>query len=514
MALTQRLDLRQTQSLVITPQLQQAIKLLQLSNLELAGYVETELERNPLLERDEGTPDDDAWGGGSSLDADGSEAGSVDFGASDSTGTDRLATAQGLADQGDGPLDTDYGNVWDEPTSGLIHPGNSDGLGSWGGRSGSMDFEDEPLGFEQTLSEPPSLREHLLGQVNMEFDDPADRLIAQQLIDMIDGAGYFSGDVGTLAAELGCSVAQVEGVLGRIQRFEPTGILARSLAECLALQLAERNRLDPAMQALLNNLPLLAQRQFTALQRICGVDAADISDMIGEIRALNPKPASSYHHVVAQTVTPDILMQPQPSGGWIVELNNDTLPRVLVNQPYYAKVSGNHRNKAEKEYLAECFASANWLVKSLHQRATTILKVATEIVRQQDRFFAHGIQYLKPLILRDIADVIGMHESTVSRVTSSKFIATPRGLFELKYFFTSAIQGANGSDTHSAESVRFRIKTLIDGEAANGILSDDKIVEMLRADGIDIARRTVAKYREGMRIPSSVQRKREKCLRL
>lgn len=237
-------------------------------------------------------------------------------------------------------------------------------------------------------------------------------------------------------------------------------------------------------------------------------------DMVAEIKALNPRPAVAFDHEPVQTVVPDILMRAAPSGGWIVELNTDTLPKVLVNQRYYSRIQTDARSKTDKEYISERFQSASWLVKSLHQRANTILKVATEIVRQQDAFFLHGLQFLRPLILRDIADAIGMHESTVSRVTTNKFIATPRGVFELKYFFTSSIQGADGQAAHSAEAVRFRIKSLIDAEKPNDILSDDKLVEILRAEGIDIARRTVAKYREAMKISSSVQRRREKALGL
>jgi RNA polymerase sigma-54 factor len=278
------------------------------------------------------------------------------------------------------------------------------------------------------------------------------------------------------------------------------------------LQLRDLDRLDPAMQTLLDKLDLLAKRDLAQLIRLCGVDSEDLAQMIAEIRALNPKPALAFDHAVAPPVTPDVLMRAAPGGGWLVELNNDTLPKVLVNTRYYAKVTSASRNKDERNYLTERFQSANWLVKSLHQRATTILKVATEIVRQQDLFFHKGIQSLRPLVLKDIALEIGMHESTVSRVTANKFIATPRGIFELKYFFTQAIAGSDGGESHSAESVRHRIKAMIDQEPANEILSDDKIVELLKAEGVDIARRTVAKYREGMHIPSSVQRRRDKMM--
>ncbi|MFQ6018088.1 MAG: RNA polymerase factor sigma-54, partial [Kiloniellaceae bacterium] len=302
----------------------------------------------------------------------------------------------------------------------------------------------------------------------------------------------------------------IEATLEAVQRFDPPGIFARSLRECLALQLADRDRLDPAMEAMLDNLPLVAKGDLAALRRACGVDEQDLAEMIAEIKALNPKPALAYDFEVAEPIVPDILLRPKPGGGWIVELNGDTLPRVLVNARYYALVSGQARSKADRDYITGQFQSANWLVKSLHQRATTILKVASEILRQQDAFFRKGVEHMKPLILRDIAEVIGMHESTVSRVTSNKYIATPRGTYELKYFFTSAISGANG-ETHSAEAVRHRIKMLIDSEQGRKVLSDDTIVGLLRKEGIDIARRTVAKYREAMRIPSSVQRRRDKA---
>ena len=268
------------------------------------------------------------------------------------------------------------------------------------------------------------------------------------------------------------------------------------------------------MQTLLQNLPLLAARNIAALIRVCEVAAEDMADMIAEIRSLDPRPGLVFDPPLAQPVIPDILMRASAERGWIVELNTETLPRVLVNNRYLAEVSRATRSRAEKDYLSERLQAANWLVKSLHQRATTILKVAAEIVRQQEAFFRRGVQSLRPLILRDIADAIGMHESTVSRVTSNKYMATPRGLYELKYFFTSAIPAARGGDAHSAEAVRYRIRGLIETEPPGGTLSDERIVELLRHEGVDIARRTVAKYREAMRIPSSVLRRREKLLEL
>ena len=537
MALSQRLDLRQTQSLVMTPQLQQAIKLLQLSNMELSDYVDREVEQNPLLERDDsefgggdGSASPDA-GGGAGGGGEGNQGGAEGGAGVNSPNqqdqgpavnpadqrqldTHELTTSDHMAGGADSPLDTDFENVW---TNGSAADGSFDGaeaFGDWSSRGGGGNFEDGDFNLEQTLSGDLSLRDHLIGQMNVDLTNPVDRLIGLALIDLLDAAGYVTGSLADLAEQLNCDLDHIEGVLARVQRFDPPGIFARNLSECLAIQLRERNRLDPAIQALLDNLELLAARNVPALLKVCGVDAEDLSDMVSEIRTLDPKPALRFDHQVVQTVTPDILMRAQPGGGWLIELNTETLPRVLINQRYFAQVSGECRNKAEKEYIAERFHSANWLVKSLHQRANTILKVATEIVRQQDLFFVKGVQSLRPLILRDIAEAIGMHESTVSRVTTNKFMATPRGVFELKYFFTSSISGADGEAAHSAEAVRFRIKALIDGEPPSGILSDDRIVEILKSDGIEIARRTVAKYREAMRIPSSVQRRREKSMRL
>jgi RNA polymerase sigma-54 factor len=381
----------------------------------------------------------------------------------------------------------------------------------WRGRNGSPSDEGRSA-IELAATRPRSLREHVLEQIGTDFSDRADQLIALHLLDQLDENGYLGGALEAVAELLGCALPRVEAVLMRLQQFDPPGVFARNLPECLALQLRDRNRLDPAMQALLDNLPLLAARNIPALLRICRVDAEDMAQMIAEIKSLDPRPGLAFDPPLAQPVVPDILMRAQADGGWVVELNAETLPRVLVNNKYHAKISRVARSKAERDYLSERLQAANWLVKSLHQRATTILKVAAEIVRQQDAFFRHGVQALRPLILRDIAEAIGMHESTVSRVTSNKYIATPRGLYELKYFFTSSIPAASGGDAHSAEAVRHMIRNLIDNEPPGATLSDERIVELLQREGIDIARRTVAKYREAMRIPSSVQRRREKLL--
>jgi RNA polymerase sigma-54 factor len=303
---------------------------------------------------------------------------------------------------------------------------------------------------------------------------------------------------------------QIEAVLGVLQTFDPPGVCARNLTECLAAQLKERDRYDPAMQALVAHLDLLAKRDLAGLRRVCEVDEEDLADMIAEIKRLNPKPGLAFGSTPVQPIVPDVFVRPAPDGGWVVELNVHTLPKILLNQSYYTEVSRTARGDGDKSYLSDCLQSATWLIRALDQRAKTILKVASEIVRQQDAFFAHGVQYLRPLNLKTVADAIGMHESTVSRVTANKYMATNRGIFELKYFFTSAIAAADGGEAHSAEAVRHRIRQLIDAENPDDVLSDDTIVDKLRDAGIDIARRTVAKYREAMRIPSSVQRRRDK----
>jgi RNA polymerase sigma-54 factor len=500
MALTQRLQLRQSQALVMTPQLMQAIKLLQLSNLDLVAYVEAELERNPLLdsgvENEAPAAPEDAQSPGEPP-----ANGEAWNGSQSETGGDR-GEERPQAHLDDGSADDA------EP----IRPRTSDqpgGYSDWAS-VGSGGRDDGDYNLESFVSAETTLADWLREQLTLAVTDPVRRMIGQYLIDLVDDSGYLSGDLDAASEKLGTSKAEIEAVLGILQKFDPPGVFARDLAECLAIQLKEQDRFDPAMQALVARLDLLARREFTALKKICSVGDEDFADMIAEIRRLNPKPGLAFGSALVQPIMPDVFVRPAPDGAWIVELNSDTLPKVLVNQSYYAEVSATARRDTEKSYLTECLQSATWLVRALDQRARTILKVSNEIVRQQDAFFAHGVEHLRPLNLKTVAEAIGMHESTVSRVTANKYMATSRGIFELKYFFTSAIAAAHGGEAHSAEAVRHRIKQLIDAESAADVLSDDTIVEKLRDAGIDIARRTVAKYREAMRIPSSVQRRREK----
>ena len=502
MALSQKLEFRQSQALVMTPQLMQAIKLLQLSNLDLAAYVDGELERNPLLERG-------AEGEGPAAEPDSAETPppAADAQAGDWLGQD-LETSRGAIED---KLDTALENVFPDDAGAAPARAAPDtpGYSEWAG-VGAGGRDDGEYNLEAFVSAETTLSDHLAEQLSLAIADPARRIIGQHLIDLTDESGYITGDLAAVAEKLGAPLADVEAVLAVLQGFDPSGVCARNLTECLAIQLRERDRLDPAMQALVGHLDLVAKRDYAGLRRVCGVDDEDLADMIAEIRRLNPKPGLAFGSTAVQPIVPDVFVRPGPGGSWTVELNADTLPKVLVNQGYYAEVSKGAKTSTDKSYLAEALQTATWLVRALDQRARTILKVSTEIVRQQDGFFAHGVQHLRPLNLKTVADAIGMHESTVSRVTANKYMATNRGIFELKYFFTSSIAAADGGEAHSAEAVRHRIKQLIDAEMPDDVLSDDTIVDKLRAAGIDIARRTVAKYREAMRIPSSVQRRREK----
>ncbi len=485
MSLAPKLVLGQRQALVMTPQLQQAIKLLQLNQLELARFIEAELEQNPLLTAEEGG------------DGEAPEGETAPATATAADGDER--------DQGEEAFDP----RGEEPA--LPETPSADGV-EWGdgGRAGGDDYD--PL---QSLGEATTLREHVLGQIGLEFADAGHKLIALALADMMDAAGYIELDAEEVAQRLGVDAAAVMSVLQRLQLLDPPGIFARSLAECLALQLRERNRLDPAMQALLDNLDLVARRDFPLLMRRCGVDAEDMAQMLAELRQLDPKPGERFEAPVAQTLVPDLYLRPAQDGGWLIELNNEVLPRVLVNRQYHATLLRGARDKGAREFITEKLQTASWLVKALDQRANTILRVAREIVRQQEGFFRRGVSGLRPLVLRDIAVAVELHESTISRVTTNKFIATPRGIFELKYFFTTALPAAAGAgDSVTSEAVRDRIRLLIEGEPATGPLSDDRIVTLLHREGIVIARRTVAKYRDSLGIASSAQRRRDKSLQV
>ncbi|ODT74708.1 MAG: RNA polymerase sigma-54 factor [Pelagibacterium sp. SCN 64-44] len=495
MALSPRLEFRQSQSLTLTPQLMQSIRMLQLSHLELNDFVDAELLRNPLLEREEGGGADNA-----------EPAEAPERQTEMSAYEDTFASGERVKDAGE------IAEGYDTAVENVFPDAIPQDLGQSGGPDRNGRFEGgEAPDLDQYVAARPRLSDHLQAQAQMLLRNPADRLIAQHLIDGLNEAGYLAVELGSVAELLGAEIEDVEAVLAVLQSCDPAGIFARDVAECLSIQLRERDRLDPIMQKLIAHLPLLAEHNMPALLKAVGCDREDLADMLAELRLLDPRPGLAFDSAPIEAVVPDVFVRPGPDGAWLIELNSEVLPRVLVNRSYYAKVTARTRDAGEKSFLSDCLASANWLTKSLDQRAQTMTKVAAEIVRQQDGFLTHGVAHLRPMTLKMVAEAIDMHESTVSRVTANKYMATPRGLYEMKYFFTTAIASADGGGEHSAEAVRHRIRQLIDAEPADAILSDDTIAEMLRKEqGIDVARRTVAKYREGMNIPSSVIRRRQK----
>jgi RNA polymerase sigma-54 factor len=493
MALGPRLDLRQSQSLVMTPQLQQAIKLLALSNLEVEAFIAEEIEKNPLLD------------------------GAVD----DGPERDDQPLSEERPDNGEALLDTNPGDSemsldFDMTAETFHHDSAADGgpgmdgrLGLSGSDGSSGGFEDGP-DFDAMAADAPTLREHLLAQAGAVLSGTV-YLVATHLIDQIDEAGYLTLASLDLANRLGVPLVVVEEAIAAVQSFDPTGVGARSLGECLALQAREADRYDPAMARLLDNLELLAEGRMTQLKRMCGVDDEDMADMVRELRNYDPKPGLRFGSAPIEAVTPDVFIAARGEG-WAIEINSATLPRLLVNRSYYAELSGGAQDKTSKAWLTDCLANAHWLVKALDQRQRTIIKVTTEIVKQQEAFFRHGIAYLRPLTLRTVAEAIEMHESTVSRVTSNKYLSCARGQYELKFFFTSGVAASDGGEAVSAEAVKNAIRGLINAESPKAILSDDTLVDLLKEKGFDLARRTVAKYREAMGMGSSVQRRRQKAI--
>jgi RNA polymerase sigma-54 factor len=487
MALAAKLQARQGTQLAMTPQLQQAIKLLQLSNIELSAFVEEQLEKNPLLER--GTGDENRRGESVESVPDGP-----------AVSTDTVTSGEAMSD-----MDTPDHALAPESTAadvgGSVDWSRNDSNGSF---SGSGDYDAAANSAAEV-----TLTEHIHSQLAMLRLSEADRLLAHYIIGQVDEAGYLRMDQAEVCENLGVGPARVSSVVLQLQTLEPTGVFASSLSECLGLQMRDMGCLDGPMQALLDNLDLLAKHDLSKLSKVCDVKVDRLKLMIAALKKLSPKPGQAFGGTMAGAVEPDVFIRETPHGGWAVELNADTLPRVLINKRYYNEIKkAGSDDETARTFISECHADASWLVKSLDQRARTILKVSSEIVKQQDGFFAYGIDHLRPLKLRDVADAIEMHESTVSRVTSGKYMHTPRGLFELKFFFTASIPSLDGGEGHSAEAVRHKIKILIDEETVERIVSDDKIVKLLRAQGIDIARRTVAKYREALNIPSSVERRR------
>lgn len=484
-----RLELRQGQSLVMTQQLQQSIKLLQCNSLELRAFVNQELEKNPFLQNEE------------------VDAAAAEQSADNSEGeSEEQGEPQAVDIAEDSHISDESNNDWDDSEQierDYLQPAyEKSSSGSYGG-------EDERT-IEDNRAQDKTLRENLLEQLQLDISDPVERMIGAHLIDLVDEAGYMKEEIASLADMLGVDQGDIDNVLAKLQKFEPSGVCARDLQECLRLQLLEKNRLDPAMETLLENLHLLASVKYAELQKKCKVDKDDIRQMIMEIRELNPKPGLAFSYELVQAVEPDIFIRRAPDGDWHVELNMSNFPKVMVNKRYYKTVSKNTRKEEDKEYLSEQYGSANWLVRALEQRAQTMLKVGSEMVKQQDAFFRLGVKYLRPMTLKDVAAETGYHESTISRVTNGKFLVCPRGTFELKYFFTSALSRNHGGSDISSAAVKKHIEELIKKETSEHIFSDDEIVDVLSQRSISIARRTVAKYRDALKIPSSPKRKRLK----
>jgi RNA polymerase sigma-54 factor len=492
MALGPRLDLRQSQSLVMTPQLQQAIKLLALSNLDLETFVGDAIAANPLLELGEAAPHSPGEGT--------EPPPEVRRTSLETSPADRLI-AEGRAES-DAPLD--LASVREERE-------RDTGDADWGGAM-RMDAGEDGPAWENRRADGQSLVEHLESQLTLAAPDRRTALIAHALIGLLDDAGYLTVTLDDVVEDLGIGPEEAEAGLTLLQSLDPTGVGARSLAECIALQAKEADRFDPCMARFIDNLDLVARGELARLKRICAVDDEDLADMLRELRSYDPKPGLRFDRGGGDPVTPDILISARTDGGWGIALNQATLPRLIVNRSYYLELRGACGEKSARGWLSERLADANWLVKALDQRQKTILKVAGEIVKQQDGFFRHGIAHLKPLTLRTVAEAIQMHESTVSRVTSNKYLHCARGTFELKFFFTSGVASSDGEGAVSAEAVKAAIRTLIEGEGPDAILSDDALVDLLKARGFDLARRTVAKYREAIGLGSSVQRRRQKAL--
>lgn len=482
MALGLRLDVRQAQSLVLTPQLQQAIRLLQLSNQELVGTLQSEVAENPFLEL-----------------------------AETRTVTAAATAERGAAESGPvlapGPAHAtgDDAGDWEQPRAPLALDQQLHAKRQAGGT-------DELRSLEERFSETPGLRATLRRQLGMLGADAACRALAEALVDWLDDAGYLREDDAEIGRRMGASLERVAAARALLQRCEPTGVAARDLAECLALQLAERDRLDPAMRRLLDNLPLLARADWPALLRLCGVDREDLEEMVAELKALDPRPGHRFPTEPATAILPDIVVFRTGPDQWRIELNSDALPKLVVDSGYYAELGKAGLELRHKEFVQERYQNATWLAKALDQRSRTILKVGQAIFARQRGFLVDGPKALKPLVLRDIAAATNLHESTVSRATNQKYAATPHGTFPLKYFFSTAIAGKDGAAEHSAEVIRQKIKAMIRNEDPRAVLSDDQIVGRLGEDGIVIARRTVAKYREAMGIASSMQRRRSKAM--
>jgi len=524
MAIELKQQLRMSQQLVMTPQLQQAIKLLQLNQLELLNLVQQELQENPVLEesdvdeetqaeREDATPEDYDESEadrdpGERLEASGDEA--AEGGQADDAeerpldeqlASDELTAAEPASDEGS-PSDAE--KIADIEWESYLDSHPQTGL-----ESRVAGGEDERPSLEATYTRRPSLAEHLEWQLQVSDLDPEDLEVARWIVGNIDERGFLCSTVEEVARQAGAETAAVERVLAAVQRLDPTGVAARDLRECLLLQIDALRFGDPLVRQIVDaHLDLLQKRDFRALARITGASMQALSDATRTISGLEPRPGRGFGGEDPVYITPDIYVY-KVGDDFHVLLNEDGLPKLRINSVYRDVLTGGNVDSFAKDtrtYVHDKVRSAMWLIKSIHQRQRTIYKVMQSIIRYQRDFFEHGVAHLKPLNLRDVADDIEMHESTVSRVTTNKYVHTPQGIFELKYFFNSSINRFDG-EALASESVKEKIRKIIESEDPARPMSDQRIAEMLKAANIDIARRTVTKYRESMHILSSTKRR-------
>lgn len=486
MALEARLVQKLSQSLTMTPQLQQAIKLLQLGRLEYKEAIERELLENPLLEEMPGEE---------------SQSESAPTNSLESQSNSNISNDGGNGSEDNSSNDTPRDDAWDAYVENLTDSRD------YATPKGLIDNENRPS-LESTATRGVSLQEYLLDQLRLVETTDADKRILAHIIGNLDNDGYLTCEHEELCEACGCTVDELTAALEVLRSFEPVGVGARNLKECLLIQLDSLGLCDKlAADIVRNHLDKLERKKFDAIAKVEGCTMQDIAGAISIIQRLEPRPGRSFSDESPRYIEPDIYVQ-KMNGEYVVSLNDDGVPRLRIN-PYYADMlrDGDKDPTGQRAYISERVKAASWLIKSIHQRQQTIYRVAQSIVKYQTEFLDHGIERLKPLVLKEVADDIGIHESTVSRVTSNKYIHTPQGVFELKFFFTNGLKNVSG-DSMSSSSIKERIKQLISGEDPNAPLSDQELVEALKKEQIDIARRTVAKYREGLGIESSSLRKR------
>tara|TARA_Y100000589_G_scaffold312695_1_gene333310 strand:+ start:2131 stop:3540 length:1410 start_codon:yes stop_codon:yes gene_type:complete len=460
----------------MTPQLQQAIKLLQLNNLELCDLVNKELEENPFLEN-QSTEEDSEINDENTNDL-----------------NESIENGEYLSDE---PKNEDYEDIYE-----------SDYLSnSFKNNSSNNETLDPGSIAEQTISEKISLKSILKNQAEIEFSNQNDKKISEILIDYIDPSGWITTNIKEIASFSGFKEEDILSILYKMQGFEPNGVFARDLKECLMIQLKNSDEFTNERKLIIENIELLGNGDLKSLQKITNLKEDVLKDQIKFIRKLNPKPGTKYSEENNNIFHPDVIVS-KKRGVWEVELNDSTLPKITINENYVKELESLNCGDSDKKYISDSLNSARWLMKAIQQRNLTTLKISSEIVNQQKMFFEKGKKYLKPMILKDVAKKIDMHESTVSRVTSDKLMLTPIGIFEMKIFFSASINSVKDGESHSAASVRESLKSLISNEPLNSPLSDEMIVSKLQSQGINLARRTVAKYRELLNIPASSVRRR------